>query len=172
MALCAMSQFAVFGEQALLLTDVPLCLPEDLEVPYWCHGKTLVHSFELPEPSPSNNIIKELHYHAYRQLRLMWKIKMLSKGFPNGRPERPIEKAALVIGRRCAGQLDWDNAYGGLKPLLDCLVQRTKRNPDGLGVVVDDSPRNMPYPPFVQQLPAKRGDGSTHILIFDLGTPG
>ena len=148
--------------------DLGLHVPSDMEVPYWCHGKTLVHSFELPEPSPSNNTIKELHFHAYRNLRLMWKLKMLSRAFPRGKPAEPIKKAALVIVRRCSGMLDWDNAYGGLKPLLDCLVVKTKRNPDGLGVVVDDSPRHMPYPPFVQQLPAKRGDGSTHIAIFDL----
>ena len=150
--------------------DLALVVPDDIEVPYWCLGKTLVHSFEIPEPSPSNNTIKELHYHAYRQLRLMWKVKVLSKGFPGGRPSTPIQRAALVVARRCAGMLDWDNAYGGLKPVLDCLVLKTKRNPDGLGVVVDDSPRHMPYPPFVQQLPAKRGDGSTHILVFDLAS--
>ena len=153
------------------LSDTRLVLPADMEVPYWCAGKALAFSFELPEPTPSNNTIKEMHWHAYRKLRLMWKLKVLSRALGGGRPERPLARAALVIGRRCAGELDWDNAYGGLKPLLDCLVQKTKRNPDGLGMVMDDSPRHMPYPPFVQQLPALRGDGSTHVAIFDLGDP-
>ena len=93
---------------------------------------------------------------------------MLSKALYGSKPVSPLQQAALVVERHCAGELDWDNAYGGLKPLLDCLVRKTSRNPDGLGIVVDDSPRHMPYPPFVQQVPAKRGEGKTVIAIYDL----
>jgi hypothetical protein len=40
------------------------------------------------------------------------------------RPAAPIAESALEIERyrNCAGNLDWGNAYDGLKPLLDCLV--------------------------------------------------
>jgi hypothetical protein len=84
------------------------------------------------------------------------------------RPEKPIEHSLLVIRRHCAGFLDWDNALGGLKPILDCLVAATDRNPDGLGLVRDDNPRSMPYPPFMQQVKAKRGEGYTEILVFEV----
>ncbi|MDO8417777.1 MAG: hypothetical protein Q7S87_16375 [Agitococcus sp.] len=88
------------------------------------------------------------------------------------RRTRPLETAFLVVHRASAGGgLDWDNAYGGLKPLLDCLVMPSTKNPSGLGVIRDDNPRNMPYPPFVWQGPAKRGAGSTKVEIYELATP-
>ncbi len=68
------------------------------------------------------------------------------------------------------GGLDWDNSYGGLKPLLDCLVSPSACNPDGLGLIVDDNLGNMPLPPFVKQLPAKPGQDRTIVRIYDAST--
>lgn len=69
-------------------------------------------------------------------------------------PAAPIAKSALEIERYCAGSLDWDNAYGGLKPLLVCLVAPS--NPGELGLIEDDSHKFMPEAPRVLQLPAKK----------------
>ena len=83
-------------------------------------------------------------------------------------PAQPIERCFIHIERHSAGAgLDWDNAYGGLKPLLDCLVQGSDRNPDGLGIIFDDSPAYMPYAPLIQQHKAKPGHGRTVVRIFD-----
>ncbi|MNN55456.1 hypothetical protein D3C81_1703310 [compost metagenome] len=41
--------------------------------------------------------------------------------------------------------------------MLDCLVSPSTRNPDGLGLIEDDSPKFMPEAPRMFQLPAKRG---------------
>ena len=81
-------------------------------------------------------------------------------------PAAPIARSALEIERYCAGSLDWDNAYGGLKPLLDCLVVPSARNPDGLGLIEDDSPKCMPEAPRVFQLSAKRGAGYAVVRIY------
>lgn len=81
-------------------------------------------------------------------------------------PAAPVTKSALEIERYCAGSLDWDNAYGGLKPLLDCLVAPSARNPDGLGLIQDDSPKFMPEAPRVFQLSAKRGAGYAVVRIY------
>lgn len=81
-------------------------------------------------------------------------------------PTAPITKSALEIERYCAGSLDWDNAYGGLKPLLDCLVAPSARNPDGLGLIKADSPKYMPAAPRVFQLPAMRGAGYAVVRIY------
>lgn len=143
-----------------------VCVVED--TPSWCKGRPLVFDFELPEETPSNNVIKGMHYQAYRQLRRMWRVRVLGRGLGGVRPKQPLPRAALVVERHCAGELDWDNAYGGLKPLLDCLVQPSPRNPDGLGLVQDDNPRHMPYPPFVLQVRAARGRGRTRIRIYEL----
>jgi len=83
-------------------------------------------------------------------------------------PAAPLQTVGLYIERGSAGLLDWDNAYGGLKPLLDCLVSKTPKNPDGLGIIQDDSPRHMPEPPYLRQVVAPRGKGFTLVRIYDL----
>lgn len=99
-----------------------------------------------------------MHFHAYKKLRNGWRASVL-EAIGGKVPVAPITRSALEIERYCAGSLDWDNAYGGLKPLLDCLVSLSARNPDGLGLIEDDSPKFMPEAPRVFQLPAKRGGG-------------
>ncbi|KWT86107.1 hypothetical protein APY03_3811 [Variovorax sp. WDL1] len=54
--------------------------------------------------------------------------------------------------------------------MLDCLVAPSDKNPDGLGLILDDNPKAMPFPPFVRQLPAKRGAGRTLVQIYELTT--
>lgn len=86
-------------------------------------------------------------------------------------PHPPVERAFLVIERHCSGAgLDWDNAYGGLKPLLDCLVAPSAKNPDGLGLIRDDNPANMPIPPFMSQHKAPPNKGFMKVEIFDLNS--
>lgn len=134
----------------------------------WPAPGVLRYTLALPVETPSNNIIKGMHFHAYKHLRRKWRLMML-QALGGGSAPQPIEKAFLVVVRECSGGgLDWDNAYGGLKPMLDCLVSPSARNPDGLGLVVDDNPKNMPYPPFVKQSTAKPGHGKTTVYVYEL----
>lgn len=134
----------------------------------WPAPGTLRYTLALPVETPSNNVIKGMHFHAYKHLRRQWR-QMMQQALANTPPGAPIEKAFLVVVRECAGGgLDWDNAYGGLKPMLDCLVKPSVRNPDGLGLVVDDNPKNMPYPPFVRQRGAKPNQGKTTVYVYEL----
>lgn len=127
-----------------------------------------VYRFELEGASPSNNAIRDMHYMAYKKVRREWQAQVLYALAEIGHKRAaPISPAILVIDRFSAGQLDWDNAYGGLKPLLDCLVQPSARNPDGLGLIADDNPKAMPFPPIVRQLEAKRGAGKTLLSIYE-----
>jgi hypothetical protein len=127
----------------------------------------LRYELALDVETPSNNVIKGMHFHAYRKLRQQWQLMVLA-GLKGRKPLQPIQQAFLVVERECAGSLDWDNAYGGLKPLLDCLVVASARNPDGLGLIADDSPKHMPIPPFVRQKLGKRGQGKTRVLVYEL----
>lgn len=122
------------------------------------------------QETPSNNMLRGLHYHAYKHLRRAWHMSTLQALGGAPRPAMPLTRAFVVVQRYCAGELDWDNAMGGLKPLLDCLVAPSPRNPDGLGFIVDDSPRCLPYCPFMQQLPAARKRGKTIVWIYDMTT--
>ena len=81
-------------------------------------------------------------------------------------PAAPIARSALEIERYCAGSLDWDNAYGDLKPPLDCLVAPSARNPDGLGLIEADSRKFMPGEPRMTQCAAKRGACCTVVRIY------
>lgn len=134
----------------------------------WQPEGVLRYELVLPLETPSNNVIKGMHFQAYKQLRHAWRM-MVKAALKGKAPEAPVGQAFLVVVRECAGGgLDWDNAYGGLKPVLDCLVAPSVRNPDGLGLIVDDNPRNMPYPPFLVQMKAPLGQGKTTIQIYEL----
>lgn len=133
----------------------------------WRWEGELKYQLELPAETPSNNVIKGMHFQVYKDARWAWRMMVQAalKGF---RPEAPIEKSGLVIVRRSSGALDWDNAYGGLKPVLDCLVMRSTKNPDGLGLIRDDSPKSMPFPPLVRQVKAAPKNGTTTIYIYEI----
>lgn len=130
--------------------------------------RELIYELHLPAATPSNNAIKGMHFHAYKKLRNGWRASVLA-AIGGKAPATPIARSALEIGRYCAGSLDWDNAYGGLKPLLDCLVAPSARNPDGLGLIKDDSPKFMPEAPRMTQGAAKRGRGCTIVRIYAIG---
>jgi hypothetical protein len=124
---------------------------------------------EFPEATPSNNVLKGMHFRVYQKLRQSWQSMAIGAAheYRQGNPE-PIERAYLSIERHSSGGgLDWDNAYGGLKPLLDCLVCPSDRNPDGLGIIRDDCPQNMPLAPAFTQHPAKPKHGRTIVRIYD-----
>lgn len=129
----------------------------------------LVLQLDLPEATPSNNVIKGMHFRAYKKLRESWQWMVqgaiLEAGYAS---PGPLQRAYIQVDRYSAGGgLDWDNAYGGLKPLMDCLVQASERNPNGLGIILDDSPAHIPEPPYIAQHPAKRGEGRTVLRVYD-----
>lgn len=126
-----------------------------------------VYRLELDGATPSNNVIREMHFMTYRKMRRVWQAQVIQRLADLGRMRAaPVTPAILVVDRYSAGELDWDNAYGGLKPLLDCLVKPSARNPDGLGLIEDDNPRAMPFPPIVRQLKSKRGGGKTVLSVY------
>lgn len=135
--------------------------------PYWCAPDALRYYFRIPELTPSNNELRELHFHEYRRLRERW-FMHVRRQLAGTRPSGPLPLSAIAVIRHSAGNLDWDNAFGGLKPLQDCLVAPTKRNPNGLGLVADDNPKAMPYPPFMLQVPGKRAHGFVELFIFEV----
>ena len=109
-----------------------------------------------------------MHFAAYKRLResYAW---LLHQALAGQRPPQLAQAAIVYVRRRGELGLDWDNLYGGLKPLQDCLVAPSKRSPTGLHIIEDDSPRHMPFAPFVFQGRAEAGEGSTEVFVFDLG---
>lgn len=107
-----------------------------------------------------------MHYLAYRKLRQSWRTAVWAA--LNGKlPKTPMTPAFLVVHRYCPSEgLDWDNAYGGLKVMQDCLVSASPRNPDGLGLILDDSPKHMPAPPLLIQHKCRKGEARTECLVM------
>ena len=139
------------------------------QLPTWCDPSRLAFVLHLDEASPSNNTLKGMHRFEYKKLREGFAVKV--RGALAGRQPLQLAWSALYVVRRSAGHLDWDNALGGLKPILDCLVAPSARNPSGLHIIQDDNPDAMPHPPYMRQLPAKRGQGSTQVYIFAVDKP-
>lgn len=78
----------------------------------------------------------------------------------------PMQKCKVYIERHSSGVPDTDGLYGGLKPLLDCLVVCTKRNPHGLGIIEDDNPDCMDLKAV--SVKSKRKEAKTVVEITEL----
>ncbi len=119
----------------------------------------------IPKATPSNNEIKGMHHQKYKRLRneFAW----LVKAETDWAPEYPIEQCEITITRYASRLLDWDNCYGGIKPLMDCLVSATKANPSGLGLILDDNP-NVVINLKMQQEKCKRTECRTVIKISEI----
>jgi len=127
----------------------------------------------VPEASPTLNQIKGLHHQAYKRLRdgWAWKIKA---ALMKMRYHAPVIEFCFIDVERwsyhsSAKKPDWDGLYGGLKPVLDCLVVVSKSSPSGLGVIRDDDPYHIMSLTAEPYLAAK-GENKTVITITPLIT--
>lgn len=93
----------------------------------------------LKQPTLLLNRWQRMHWSARRRYttELAWRVRA---GADQGPPATPLARCHVTVERRSVQLPDWDGLYGGLKPLLDCLVERSQRNPHGLGWIVDDAP--------------------------------
>ena len=78
------------------------------------------------------------------------------------RKREPIKRCRVIITRASTGSPDWDGLFACAKAPLDCLVVPKKRNPHGLGVIVDD---HMKCIESLQVLPVKVGKGEPEETI-------
>lgn len=79
-----------------------------------------------------------------------------------------MKRCTVLITRASTGQPDWDGLFACAKAPLDCLVVASKRNPHGLGVIVDD---NMACIQSLEIRPehVRKGDRQeTRILIQEI----
>ena len=136
----------------------------------WLAANEPAIEFTIPAPSPSLNSIKNLHPQPYRRLRLKFRELVLDAFKEKGGLPPPLSgRVYIQVIRGCYGKgLDWDNAIGGLKPLVDCLVTPSATSPSGLGLIQNDSPEFMPMAPHVVRAPAEKCKGFTTVKIYQL----
>ena len=95
---------------------------------------------------------------------LAWQVRVALQATDWRLGDPPKEHSRIEVYRYSTQYPDWDGLLGGLKPLLDCLVMRTKRNPHGLGVVRDDSPKHLMCPAVYPVIGTPSG-GLTRIFL-------
>ena len=119
--------------------------------------------FTIPIATPTNNYLKGMNRFVYKSLRekIAWMVAS-EVGMNCG---EPVEICDIIITRYGSRLLDWDNCYGGIKPLMDCLVTSTGKNPNGLGIILDDNPQVV-ITLTMHQEKCKRSEERTTVKIL------
>ena len=120
---------------------------------------------ELPFALPSLNDWMDWHYHKRKDFRntLAWEIRATY-----GRVKhKPIQLSEVTVTRYGVKELDWVNLYGSFKSCEDTLIVSSKRNPSGLGIIQDDSPKHVKALTITQKV-VKQGEQRTIISIQPL----
>jgi hypothetical protein len=104
---------------------------------------------DIPESTPSLNVTQRLHWVKRHQLREKWQW-LVKAGQLDARvyPKEPLSKARITIERWGPRAIDFDNAVGGGKLLVDCLVRG--------GFLVDDTPECVGQPQYFQHIGPRR----------------
>lgn len=66
------------------------------DLPPWCREHQLRYQFSLPKETPSNNVIKGMHWSHYRQLRLWWRVQVLSRALVGRLPAAPPSESSVT----------------------------------------------------------------------------
>ena len=85
--------------------------------------------FEIPEATPSNNVVMRMHHRQRTKEHERW-TWMVSHSIGMVRPNHKTCK--VEINRHSPRMLDWDNMGGGCKFLLDAMVKNK--------IIEDDNP--------------------------------
>lgn len=125
-------------------------------------------TIELDEPTILLNRWQRLHFRDKKRHmeRIAWMVKASVRNVGE-----PMQQCAITVHRYSAETPDWDGLYGGLKPLLDCLVVPTSRNPMGLGLIRDDNPECV-ISLTAQPCYAPRKQGRTVVNVIEAAKEG
>jgi len=92
-------------------------------------------SITVPVPTNSPNEWVWKHWSKYRDIKKGWLSRLHAASIHHcgvGKFGHPVENASLTIERRGIKELDEDNLKGGVKPVIDSLIQ--------LGFLANDTP--------------------------------
>lgn len=117
---------------------------------------------DVPKLTPTLNTWQRLHWQARRKAIRLWRELIATEMLLSGqlRPRKPLPRWRLLVVRRTTASRtpDWDNAMGGLKPVLDALQQ--------LGIVADDGPGSLVEQPAVRHVcVARRAQQGTTLVV-------
>jgi len=116
----------------------------------------------IPIITPMLNELMRMHYHTKRiKCSRVSALIQANCVIPN----EPIKTCTIHVDRHSSGRLaDWENLYASFKFIGDSLVVKSKQNPHGLGIIVDDSPLHI-ISLEMRQVKCKRVDQRMVIKI-------
>lgn len=125
-------------------------------------GQIILH---IDQATPLLNEWQRMHWSKRRLLCKQWAWLIgIAYHKTGAKLSAPLDRCEIHVRRGSPGLPDWDGIYGGLKPALDCLVAKTKRNPHGLGIILDDNPRCV-LKLTAEPVPGIEKPGFTKIII-------
>lgn len=118
----------------------------------------------VPLRTPSGNQLSGRHWRTRVKLRKLWALAIrvaMTQAKVYGRPE--FRRVRVTFVREAALPIkDTDNAYAGLKPVLDAMVE--------IGLLLDDS-QAVVEELVLRQVKAPRAAERTVIELEDLRAP-
>ena len=120
--------------------------------------------FTLQRPFVLLNPMLRMHWARRRAYAaaLSAEIAAATPNLPAG--AKPMQRARVTVTRYSLGEPDHDGLVGGAKWLVDSLLVRSERHPNGLGFLADDSPAHLDL--IVRsEVVTKRRDQRTTVLI-------
>lgn len=122
-------------------------------------------------PLIGTNELKRAHPKVYaahrRDLAQQVRVALNGQGIRTATPSwEPWDRVTLAVALRHPGSFDADNKHGCLKALLDVLQRpHATRNPDGLGLIVDDSDGEFGRPGCIQSSIVRQLTGTWAVTV-------
>lgn len=125
--------------------------------------------FEVPVLLPTLNQYSRWHWTKQRKCTEdMSAMVKEALGLKFIREHKAFEKCIVVVERHSTKDpkdMDWDNIFTGLKPVLDSLTVRHKH---GNGIIDDDSTRCIVSTPTIIPVKCKKGDEKAVIKVIEV----
>lgn len=120
--------------------------------------------FSLPVVTPTLNALMRTHWGRRAEQQRTLSRMIAREVQPFLATSDTFERARVTITRRSVQLPDHDGLVGGMKQLIDCLLTRSTKHPNGLGLIRDDSPAHMELVAKSERV-AKRDEQGMHVLI-------
>ncbi len=126
-------------------------------------------SFEiatLPQMNSASGHSRGRHWTAAHRFRDQWRaLVAYAVGRAGGSPPAPLRLAAITATRFSSRQPDYGNLVESFKGVIDSLLP----SPRGCGVLLDDSPRVLPYDrQMYRWQKAPLGQGKIALVIEEI----
>ncbi len=101
---------------------------------------------------PACNASRNVHWRTKQKERGEWAVLMRHALGVRQRPRTPLRRARLTLTRRSSRRPDFDNQTYAFKILIDLLQPDSKRNPGGLGIILNDNFETIGIPDYRWEL--------------------